>query len=351
MLDYLYDVKVLEIILSYWHYLVILILCAIPIAIFILDYLYGVKFSWNYKMTNDVNKISSSKISKLTNDKKSFSVLSQNTWCLLLGGGGKRRERIILMISKIKSEKPEFICLQESYCCKLFGVILLCGDLIFLKQQLSNLGYFCCNDPAKSLPRLFGFNNGLMLFSKIMPEKDSCNSIDFDSNKYLPFPKSVVCKGFIYSIFKINSNGDKLLIVNTHFESGIRKCKLGAIQELSDYLRNNIANYDEIKYKLCTGDFNICSNWTWENNINDKDKRLYSILSKTLNEKCGLTFDIFNGFERSYRQTKVDKSATYDHMFINDNLKMLLSNQEIKDWKKNKLVVSDHYGLSASFAQ
>ena len=224
---------------------------------------------------------------------------------------------------------------------------MLCGDLIYVKEQLAKLGYFSCTDPKKSLPKWLGSNNGLMIFSKMVAEQSG--SIDYDANKYMPFPKSTINRGFVYAIFTINDD-DKILVVNTHFENAIRKSKLGSIKELSNYLANNLADYNAIKYVMTMGDFNICSNWTWQMHIKDKDQRLYSILSKTLKEECGLDFDIFNGFERSYRQTPVDKSATYDHMFINQNLKKLLKHQEIKDWKDNNLVMSDHYGLMDHFS-
>merc|ERR1719150_964649 len=106
---------------------------------------------------------------------------------------------------------------------------------------------------------------------------------------------------------------------------------------------------DDIKYITVMGDFNICSNGSWEESLS-KDQRLYTILSSKLSEQCNLNHDIFGQENRSFRyELKERPNAMYDHMFVTNALKTVNTNALIKDWKERDTVVSDHFGLLAEF--
>eukprot|EP01083_Nonionella_stella_P295432 1004116_1 len=231
---------------------------------------------------------------------------------------------------------PEFHCSWSPCACG----ILICGDLYFANTELSKLGYVVSSDPKQSLPRWFGFNSGLMLYSKI-PSQAS-GAFPYNAT-HLPFPKSLVCRGLIYGIYQINTH-DQLLVVNTHFENAVRPAKLSEIEDLAHCLNTKL-NCNGIKYVIVMGDFNICSNDSWELNI-DKEKRLYRTLSDTLRDVCGLQYDLFRDCQRSFRYELTERpNAVYDHMFVNENLHKTTVQQEVKDWVENGLAMSDHFGL------
>lgn len=171
-------------------------------------------------------------------------------------------------------------------------------------------------------------------------------------------------------------NKDKLVVFNTHFEHAIRKHKLGQIDEICDAWRRydgsiNINSSDNSGSKnddndkdscsgnggsfgnrLCLGDFNICSNDSFEEEILSKSDRLYSILTNKFSSKdIGLNNDatIDYQFGQTFRSTKKEPNASYDHIFYNDYVKQWMTKSEIKDYKDGDIVMSDHFGIMSHF--
>ena len=313
--------------------------CGAATGLFVLHYLCGVSFRFKTFTTPPPADTSQPKFSP------KFQILSQNTWCLPFLGGRRRRQRLQILINKIKEEQPAFVCLQELFLLSFCGIFMLCGDLKFVHTELVKLGYISCTNPKDSLPTFFGLNSGLMIYSKYALE--TSGSFEYDG-KELPFPKSLVCRGLTYAIYKV-TDSESLLIVNTHFENAIRSATESSINALAKYMRESL-NCKEIKYVAVMGDFNICSHGSWELDIVNEEEGLYSKLATALRKECGLKCDLFKECERSFRYELTERpNATYDHMFVNDALKRTCVQYGTKDWNQNGLDMSDHLGLMAHF--
>eukprot|EP00483_Globobulimina_turgida_P010529 UN10550 len=185
-----------------------------------------------------------------------------------------------------------------------------------------------------------------MMYSKYTFKECQFQSYD---KQFLSLLRKLVNKGLIAGIFKMKNN-ESFLLVNTHFENKDKKTKQHSINSLCTYLKNHL-KCNNANYVLCCGDFNICSNGTWELHIKNKENRLYYTLSKQLSDSCGLHHDLCVGQMRTMRKSSTDKNAIYDHLFVNDNLNAIHVKTQVVDWKQNNVVVSDHYGVMAYFDQ
>eukprot|EP01084_Bolivina_argentea_P152726 266360_1 len=222
------------------------------------------------------------------------------------------------------------------------GPFILCGDFEYLHKQLvNNLGYTYYSNPKQTLPKIFGGNNGLMIYSKY--KLDSCNSYSFNTN----IRRFFSAKGWISTNIKLlESENEKITIINTHLEHSNRNYKLKQLETLSTQI-----NCDKSKYRICLGDFNICSRHTFEEEY-ESPNRLYDILSDSMNEK-GLKYDLFNDVERTFRVTDKEPNSCYDHIFVDESVARMITATYIKDYhdKKNDIVMSDHYGLMIDIKQ
>eukprot|EP01083_Nonionella_stella_P308906 1091912_1 len=261
-----------------------------------------------------------------------FSICSHNIWCSFVYGGPKRKKRLQLLVDNIAKDQPDVICLQEMFVFSL-GPFVICGDFDYLHHQLvHSLGYTHYSNPTQSLPSLFGGNNGLMIYSK--HRLHSCDSYAFDTNIRRHFS----AKGWLSASIKLSeSNDQKINIINTHLEHANRDYILGQL----NVLKHQVNNTDT--FNVCLGDFNICSNHTFQENYSTSH-RLYDILSNVMTER-GLPYDLFNNEERTFRITKEEPSASYDHMFVNQELKNKIVSTHLLDYHDTNLVASDHYGL------
>ena len=271
-----------------------------------------------------------------------FSILSQNTWCSFVYGGTERQKRLKILIDNIKTDNPDILCLQEMFIFAL-GPFLICGDFEYLHNELvNNLGYKYYSNPKETLPTIWGGNNGLMVYSKYA--MNECRSYAFDTKIRRRFS----AKGWITTKIKTSeSNDDTLHLINTHLEHRNRDFKLKQL----DVLNNEIKGGDSDKYRICLGDFNVCSRYTFEDDY-EKPDRLYDILENMMKEN-DLKYDLYNGVERTFRMTKEEPNACYDHVFVNKSVKDIVDGTYIMDYSDDNtdLVMSDHYGLLTEIDQ
>ena len=263
-----------------------------------------------------------------------FSILSQNTWCSFVYGGPKRKQRLQLLIDNISKDNPDILCLQEMFMFAL-GPFLVCGDFKYLHDELvNNMGYKYYSDPKQTLPTIWGGNNGLMIYSKY--KINECKSYSFDNKIRRRFS----AKGWISAKLKMD-NDDTLQIINTHLEHSNRDYKLKQLDVIKETINNDDNGND--KYRMCLGDFNICSRHTFENDY-QRPKRLYDILETIMSDN-GLKYDLFNGVERTFRKTKEEPHSCWDHIFVNQNVKSIVDGTYVMDYSDDDLNMSDHYGL------
>ena len=287
-----------------------------------------------------------------------FSLLTHNIWLIFFIGGSKRRKRIDILIENIKIQEKEnnlqVLCIQEAFIFALSPFFMLCGDFEYLAKKLSEIGFIYYTDPKDSLPPYIGINSGLVTFSKQPIYKYKCHT--FKSQRLAKYVK----RGCVLTVFKLNDNENQeteMMVVNTHFENIVAKYKIDQMNEVADVIKeyrseNDIDGNDDNVCLLSCGDFNICSNGTWELKI-PKKQRLYQKLCDTF-AKNGLNYDCVNeleisGIERTFRQTKVDYQASYDHVFMTEKLKEMIVKTQVQDYKQGDTVMSDHYGILVKF--
>ena len=134
---------------------------------------------------------------------------------------------------------------------------------------------------------------------------------------------------------------DRLSLINTHLEHEKRDYKLSQLRVIDEQLQCNEGN----TMRVCLGDFNICSNHTFESRYRDGD-RLYNILEDLMTAN-GMEHDLIKDDERTFRVTEKEPNAAYDHVFVNQKMKDAVVSTQIVDYSdtENDVVASDHYGL------
>lgn len=151
-----------------------------------------------------------------------------------------------------------------------------------------------------------------------------------------------------------------MTIFNTHLEHDSRKFKSNQIDNIFNDLqtfnsRNKHRNANN-KF-ICLGDWNICNNYSLEQNIKNENERLYNILSGNM-KSLGLNNDLCLNFDRTFRKecTKNDneKNAVYDHIFVSDDINNCIIDKTLVDYKYevkdeegnivDVIYASDHYG-------
>ncbi|ETO26338.1 hypothetical protein RFI_10798 [Reticulomyxa filosa] len=289
-------------------------------------------------------------------------ILCQNTWLSYFAGGPEREAR----------RYPDIVCLQELF---LFGVgpfWIMTSEFESIYNHLVNhLGYTYTTNPYQTLP-LFGQNNGLMIFSKI--PLDNLANRSFALNTRRLFTQ----KGLLATRVCVGDNN--ILLINTHLEHRNNRYKLGQIQQIKEEVQELLKKFPAMqRYQCILGDFNICSNYTFEKNElhrspseawslhnfwerlttgekhkengHEEVKFLYDKLVRTMANELYLPHDVFiekKCVDRTYRVqsgNSVETEACYDHVFMNDTLFDCVKDLQVVDYQENGLAMSDHFGL------
>ena len=218
---------------------------------------YGVRFR-SIKLSQEANDMPKRYNMTMKSKSKQIKILSQNIWCVFFRGGGpERNKRLKILIDNVAKDNPDIICLQEMHLIGL-GPLLLCGDYLFVKENLIKLGYIHHSDPKESTP-FFGSSSGCVIFSKY-PIITSSSNI-FKNRRIFR------CKGWIYTHISISNNID-FKIVNTHLETFDFDMRFEQMKEITNDIDENVINRhknDTQSFILCLGDFNVCSNGNYGN--------------------------------------------------------------------------------------
>eukprot|EP01084_Bolivina_argentea_P190777 327740_1 len=254
------------------------------------------------------------------------TILSQNLWCVFLIGGSNRRARLQLFIKKIDDEEPDIICLQEM---NLFGIgfLIVCGDYLFLERELFKRGFIYHTDP-KLLTPYFGSSSGLVVFSKY--------KIAESTSTVFKHRRCARYKGFITARITLK-DGKQLTLINTHLE---HKDGGRIFRQIGEIVKDKNVVRDDGAFKVCLGDFNICSNGTFGGDS-------YSLLSEYM-AQIDLNYDLFDNTDRTYSKSFTRKGTeSLDHMFVNDKLRQFVDEFKTVDYKDddNEIMVSDHLAL------
>ena len=95
-------------------------------------------------------------------------------------------------------------------------------------------------------------------------------------------------------------------------------------------------------YKLCLGDFNVCSNFSFGDNG-------YNILCDEMTI-LGLNTDLYNNTKRTYCKKMIRVGTqSLDHMFVDDKLKEYVKKCQVVDYRNDERIASDHLGLLTTF--
>eukprot|EP01084_Bolivina_argentea_P246139 411981_1 len=284
----------------------------------VINHVYGIRF--RYKL-NSSPKISQ----KQKNDSLPIcKILSQNTWCRFGVGGPKRKDRLEILITNIKTDNPDIICFQEMDILGI-GLFLLCGDFLYIEKALFKLGYIFHSNPIKSTP-FFGPSPGVVTFSKY-PITDT--QTYFFKNRAFAQPK-----GWQF-VEIMTPNCRPIKIINLHIEHKQKAFQYKQIKELSN---SNIWKKNEDSFRFCMGDFNICSN--------SKFKNKYKYLCAQMNEGLGLNVDLYSNVKRTWSPRKKRRGTrSLDHMFVNDTVKQAVEKCDLVDYQSKDVIASDHLGL------
>ncbi|ETO14860.1 hypothetical protein RFI_22505 [Reticulomyxa filosa] len=270
-------------------------------------------------------------------------------------GGLQRQKRLRLLVQCIKRDNPDIILLQEMPIALLFfNMILFCGDFLKLRKELQELGYTYHTDPLQSfnekseeygnfLEWIFGrlYNHGLVIFSKLPITASHTRVFSPKYRRYFRW------RGFLCAQVQINGTSN-LHIINTHLETTNCQAKLGQINAIKQYVLTRIKAKDidlGRDHLLIAGDFNICSNYTWDSHLHVSE-RMYTILCENMKE-IGLGDDLFANAKKTFWYNNSDESL--DHMFVSGKLFSKIKHKEVVDYKDNVRHVSDHLGLWAEF--
>eukprot|EP01084_Bolivina_argentea_P227829 384863_1 len=314
-----------------------IVIIIILFAIFaVVHFIYGIRFRCT-KLSQSVTNWSMNEPLLTGVSKSTIKVLSQNIWCVFFKGGKHRRKRLKILLNNIKTDNPDIICLQEMHILGL-GLLLLCGDYIYVQKHLIKQGYIYHTDPKLSVP-IFGSSSGLVIFSKY----PIINSI----SKTFEHRRPCRYKGYIYANISI-PNLHNIKIINTHLEHRQFDMKFEQMREIINGINNRILDYNNNdieqnnKTLLCVGDFNVCSNFTFGGNG-------YDLLCEFMGN-VGLNIDLYSDTTRTYCKSKQRcGTKSFDHFFINDNAKKYVQKSQVVDYRNEERIMSDHLGLLTTF--
>jgi len=246
--------------------------------------------------------------------------MSQNVWNTQMGSKGKDSTGRFMTFAQ-DAKDYDILLVQEVFILSVGPLKYGMEDAILLEKELIQQGFKFHTNLYNTLPYV-GQNSGLQIFSKY-PLVD----VEYVSFHQASMHEYMNWKGAVKAKVEIG-DGKSLTVVNVHFDSGsnanIRKSQIQDVKQLIQ----KIPTTDAL---VVTGDFNICPR-------THDDGSEYSHLTETLSP----LLDIFPGSEPTFRYG----SASYDHMFVNDKLK--ITNSSILDLQSTGNIVSDHFGLAAT---
>jgi endonuclease/exonuclease/phosphatase family metal-dependent hydrolase len=271
-------------------------------------------------------------------------VMTQNLWLHHLVVAPQRSYRVSEFVAHIDEQQYHVVALQEVFLLRI-GPFVLSHLLHQLISEMDSIGYHYWTDPTLSLPRYFGQNSGLMIFSRV-PFAEQESSVFEQSDEILNN------KGFIAIRIDHQTHSqrlDSLHIVCTHFDSRRTSTKLLQAQQLGQRLH-------DMQVFQVVGDFNICRMFE-----HDTYSRLLDSIAAGVHDIDNATPErgtyrpkpmalllilqtlTFGWFRPEF--PNVTPPMALDHMFYTRH-RLQASEQQIIDWRCDSgMPVSDHYGV------
>ena len=258
--------------------------------------------------------------------KDNLKILSHNIWFAHLGSKGRNiSERIDILIENINNNNYDIVLIQEGFILNFLGKKKGKEEMLYLVDKFKSIGFDYNTNIYNSIPYI-GQNSGLVIFSKyeIIME----NLIVFNTASIKEY---INYKGFLHT--KILYNDTILNVINVHLDSGSdSRNRYSQLYDIKQILNEIIASNEII---IIAGDFNTCYH-TWD------DGTMFKNLKKILSPLNYVTF--YDKEKKNLADTFRFSSSTYDHVFIYPKMKLI--NKQIVDFKKDDIIVSDHYGIS-----
>jgi endonuclease/exonuclease/phosphatase family metal-dependent hydrolase len=182
----------------------------------------------------------------------SFGFLSQNLWLHYFVLAPNRSGRIQAFLTRLQRHDADqnltFVCIQEAFLLRL-GPWVISTHVDQLIRGMAALGFRFHSDPYLSLPRFFGQNSGLLVFSKLP-------LMHQDATAFAVSRELLNNKGFVAVTLASAGEHAKLTIVNTHLDSAAEHIRRAQVAQLGTYLQRLSAPDRAL---LVCGDLNICA--------------------------------------------------------------------------------------------
>lgn len=181
-----------------------------------------------------------------------LSVLTQNLWLHYFVPAPFRSVRVRAFLAHLQQQQPpiDVVVIQEAFLLRL-GPIVLYDYVLELVEGMDALGYHWWSDLRGSLPRIFGQNSGVIVFSRLPLVAPPHEEVFIHSDEVLN------CKGF--ACVRLALAGATLTVIATHLDSRRRAAKELQMAQISAYLKRAVSDSTAV---IVAGDFNTCPR-TW----------------------------------------------------------------------------------------
>lgn len=182
-----------------------------------------------------------------------LSVLTQNLWLHYFVPAPFRSVRVRAFLAHLQQQPPiDVVVIQEAFLLRL-GPIVLYEYVSELVDGMDALGYHWWSDMRGSLPRIYGQNSGVIVFSRLPLVAPPHEEVFIHSDEVLN------CKGF--ACVRLALAGATLAVIGTHLDSRRRAAKELQMAQISAYLKRALSDSTSV---IVAGDFNTCPR-TWGN--------------------------------------------------------------------------------------
>lgn len=276
----------------------------------------------------------------------SLTLMTHNLWLHYFVAAPYRAARVKVFLSNLKnaSSRPDVVVLQETFLLRL-GPIVLFSYVKMLIEGMRELGYEWWSDPCITLPKFFGQNSGLLIFSRL-PFRGVFQDVFKFSNEALN-NKGLLCA-------RIDLGSDRsMLVIGTHLDSRKPATRLMQLAQITTTMR--LARRSATEPAIITGDLNITSDGSSEytslcaefmplKNATEDAPRFRSFRRKPWHVSMFIE-QILGPLWRS-RWPSGYEALSLDHVFYTG---MRLTRVELVNWFSREkgvyLPVSDHLGV------
>ena len=282
---------------------------------------------------------------------KSLNVLTQNIWAHYFATptssprgvmrGLDYQERISTFVSHIKRDEYDVLFIQELFLLR-FGPFVYTTNFHYFVQKMNEIGFLYHTNPFLSLPKYFGQNSGVCVFSKY-PLVEEGGIVYQESSEFLNN------KGYVNaSIMMKHPMNESLLVevilVCIHMDSRNWLSKKLQLQEIATTLINKKKKKTSTRIEfIIAGDFNVCPQVLGMGGYDNGQQ--YQFLKSCMSNISDLQ-DVWTEEESPV----TEGHSTLDHIFI-DKRHWRVLQQDVVHYKNSEgLAVSDHWGLAVDLS-